>query len=340
MFTFNITHRASNSKARRGAFVTPHGTLQTPDLAIVATDGHVKCIPNDIIPDTPIRYSISNTFHIFVKGILQQIRKDGGIHKHMNYPHVMATDSGGFQVFSLGFGKAHGVNKLGAIFPGQSTEESDDNNPLTITEDDVRFTFDGKEIILNPEISMDIQHTIGADIIFAFDECTSSLNTKEYTTEALERTHRWLTRCIKHHAPFAQNQALFAIVQGGAYKDLREHSARFMAEQDVPGYGIGGSLGKTKEDMHAILEWTLPLLPDNKPRHLLGIGHIRDIFESVERGIDLFDCVIPTREARHRMLYTQKGRIAVRKMRQVHDIIDETPGSPTLKDGITYAQLA
>jgi tRNA-guanine transglycosylase len=343
MFEFTVLSRSSKSSARTGAFVTPHGVLNTPELAIVATDGVVKTLEPADIPETPIKYSISNTFHIYVKNILEKIEKAGGIHAYMNYDKVMATDSGGFQVFSLGFGKTHNVNKLGAIFVGEKgveAEESDLDNPLTITEDGVTFEFDGKPITLTPESSMDIQHRIGADIIFAFDECTSSLNTKEYTAQSLEMTHRWLDRCIVAHAPFKDKQALFGILQGGAYKDLRIKTAKELATKDVPGYGVGGSLGKTKEDMHQILEWTLPLLPDNKPRHLLGIGNIRDVFEGVERGIDLFDCVIPTREARHRVLYTKTGKRQARISKATDEIIDPRPGSPTLKNGVTWIQLA
>lgn len=345
MFRFTIVQTATQTKARRGVFQTPHGDLQTPDLAIVATEGVVKGVPPEEIPHTPIQYSISNTFHIFVKDILPKIEAAGGIHKYMNYDHVMATDSGGFQVFSLGFGKTHSVNKLGggngtAIFPGQSPIESDDDNPLEITEEGVTFPFDGKRITLTPESSMDLQHRIGADIIFAFDECTSSLNSKEYTAQSLDLTHRWLERCIVHHKPHSAGQALFAIVQGGAYEDLRIKAAKYLANADVPGYGVGGSLGKTKDDMHRILEWTLPLLPDDRPRHLLGIGNVRDVFEGVHRGIDLFDCVIPTREARHRVLYTVNGRVHVRISRAMDDIIDSRPGSPTLQDGVTFKQLA
>lgn len=338
MFEFTVLQR--DGVARRGEFATPHGTLQTPDLAIVGTEGVFKTIDPQQVPDTKINYAISNTFHIYVKDILPKIEAAGGLHAYMNYPNVLATDSGGFQVFSLGFGITHGTNKLGAIFPGSEGTESDTDNPVIISEEGASFPFNGKRFTLSPESSMDLQHRIGADIMFAFDECTSSLNTKEYTANSLERTHRWLERCITHHAPFKEKQALFAIVQGGAYKDLREYSARFMADADVPGYGIGGSLGKTKEDMHHILEWTLPLLPDERPRHLLGIGHVRDIFESVERGVDLFDCVIPTREARHRVLYTVTGRVHVRISRVTDDIIDTRPGSPTLRDGVTFRQLA
>lgn len=344
MFSFTITHTHQHSRARAGSFETPHGPLATPNLALVATEGVFKCLPPEQVGATDISYGIANTFHIWAKDILPQIQAAGGIHRYMQYDRALATDSGGFQVFSLGFGTTHGTNKLGAIFPGEhgrgSETQSDSDNPVEISEDGVTFPFNGRTHTLTPELSMELQHRIGADIIFAFDECTSSLNSKEYTAQSLERTHRWLDRCITHHQPQSQKQALFGIVQGGAYRDLREQSARYLAKVDVPGYGIGGSLGTTKQDMYQILDWTIPLLPTDRPRHLLGIGTVPDIFAAVRRGIDLFDCVIPTREARHRILYTQHGRIAVRKMRDRDEIIDARPGSPTLAEEVTFAQLA
>lgn len=351
MFRFTITARDRLSKARAGLFHTHHGILQTPELAIVATDGEIKAIPHEIHDQLPLRYNIANTFHIYTKEILPEIDKAGEIHTFGNFQSVIATDSGGFQVFSLGFGKAHNVGKIGGLFPDETTDDngtmkqwnhetSDIDNPVTITDDGVSFLWNSEVITLNPEKSMEIQHRIGADIMFAFDECTSPLNSKEYTATALDRTHRWIHRCIEAHKPFAEKQALFAIVQGGAYEDLRIKSAEYMSNLDVPGFGIGGSLGTSKEDMYRILEWTLPRLPDNKPRHLLGIGQIRDIFESVERGVDLFDCVIPTREARHKVVYTKKGKVAVRKMRSVDEPIDHTCECIACAQKITLATIA
>lgn len=307
----------------------------------MATEGVIKSVPKEIYDRLSLRYSIVNTFHIFTKDILPNIEKSGGIHRYAGMENVtLASDSGGFQVFSLGFGKAHQVGKVGGFFPGKEHEITDENNPIKIDDTGVEFSFDNKPITLNPENSMDIQHRIGADIIFAFDECTSPLNTKDYTAKALGRTHAWILRCIEAHKGHEKNQALFAIVQGGFFEDLRKQSASYMAALDVPGFGIGGSLGQTKDDMYNILDWTLPILPENKPRHLLGIGQIRDIFEAVERGIDLFDCVIPTREARHKVLYTTEGKIAVRKMRKVETIFDKDCFCPACSNGVTYATLA
>lgn len=345
MFEFNITSRDNNTKARTGEFITPHGVLATPELAIVATDGEIKAIPHELHDQLPLRYNIANTFHIYTKNILPEVEKAGGIHTFGNFQSVLATDSGGFQVFSLGFGKAHNVGKIGGLFPEEATGDtslakSDIDNPVMITDEGVSFLWNSEIITLNPEKSMDIQHRIGADIMFAFDECTSPLNSKEYTATALDRTHRWIHRCIEAHKPYADRQALFAIVQGGAYEDLRIKSAEYMGKLNVPGFGIGGSLGTSKDDMYHILEWTLPRLPDEKPRHLLGIGQIRDIFESVERGIDLFDCVIPTREARHKVVYTRKGKIAIRKMRSINEPIDAKCACIACAQNITFATIA
>lgn len=338
MFEFSITHR--DSRARTGDFHTPHGDLETPELAIVATDGHIKSVDIAENSSLPMQYNIVNTFHIYTKKILTDIIKSNGIHTYGNFKSVIASDSGGFQVFSLGFGKSHQVGKIGGFFPGEEATASDTDNPITITETGVTFAFNGEPVTLTPEKSMEIQHGIGADIMFAFDECTSPLNSKEYTAQALDRTHAWIHQCITAHKPHEDKQALFAIVQGGFFRDLREQSAKYMGALRVPGFGIGGSLGKTKEDMYDILDWTLPLLPDEKPRHLLGIGQVRDIFEAVERGIDLFDCVIPTREARHKVVYTKRGKIAVRKMRQVNEVIESGCACKACASNITFATLA
>ena len=350
MFDFTIQNRLN--KMRSGIFETPHGKLETPQLAIVATEGEIKGIPKDYYEALNIPYSIVNTFHIDTKDILPKIEAVNGIHNFSKLNNIVASDSGGFQVFSLGFGKAHGVGKMG-IFPNEKSKvesrksesennhiNSDSDNPLIITDNDVTFEFNGAKVTLNPEKSMDIEHRIGADIMFAFDECTSPLNSKEYTAEALERTHAWLQRCIIAHKDFADKQALFGIIQGGEYEDLRKQSALFLGQQDVPGFGIGGSLGKSKEDMHNILDWVIPNLPEEKPKHLLGIGQVRDIFEGVERGVDLFDCVIPTREGRHKLIFTKHGKISIRKIRQNHDLMNTDPKSILGQEKVTYAQLA
>ena len=392
MFEFKILKKEAKSKARVAEFQTPHGKLLTPELAFVATEGELKSIPNQkygqnnvlSLQELPVRLIIVNTFHIFTKQILEKIEKVGGIHNFTNFPRVIQSDSGGFQAFSLGFGIVHKVGKVANIFPGETnhglTSEVklgcvDDLNPLKITEDGVEFSFDNDKILLTPEKSIRIQQKIGADIIFAFDECTSPLNTKDYTKRAMERTHRWLKRCISAFrksedtrferlgnpskvpsrrdkarrvpigvknavSSFSRNkQAVLGIVQGGYFEDLRKQSAKFLAKQDIAGFGIGGSLGKTKQDVWSVLDWTIPYLPEEKPRHLLGIGQVRDIFESVERGVDLFDCVIPTREARHKVLYTNYGRLNLRKIRNINKVIDKKCKCTTCSNNLTIQQL-
>lgn len=341
MFTFDTTARLDRTKARSGIFHTPHKDLLTPELAVVATEGEIRSVPKELWKDLPNQYFIVNTYHTYTKELVPEIQKDGGVHGYMGLDdRTFATDSGGFQVFSLGFGQKHNIGKLARDFAQDTTYSDDDESPLMITEEGVSFQYDGKEVSLTPESSMDIQHKLGADIMFAFDECTSPLNSEEYTRQSMERTHRWLKRCIAAHKAHENTQALFGIVQGGEYRTLREESARVVGAMDVPGFGLGGSLGKFKEDVHSILDWIIPILPDEKPRHFLGIGQIRDIFESVERGVDLFDCVIPTREARHRMLYTKHGRVSIRKMRMLDELPDkDCPCYACKHDNITYSKL-
>lgn len=358
MFSFTINSREKNSRARTGEFETPHGKLQTPALAIVGTEGQIKSIPPDTAKTLPLNYTIVNTFHIWTKGIIEKIEPKT-VHEYGGLPGVVASDSGGFQVFSLGFGKSHKVGKLAKNEPIKVEAKQinyDQDNPLVITEEGVTFQWNSQQITLTPELSMKLQHQIGADIIFAFDECTSPLNSKEYVAQSIERTDRWLDRCIVEHKKLStldpsliaqddiQNkQALFAIVQGSEWEDLRVKSAQKCAKKDVPGFGIGGSFGSSfgdsKKNMHQVLEWIIPHLPDEKPRHLLGIGQVDDIFECVERGVDLFDCVIPTREARHRVLYTKEGKKAVKKIKTSNDPIQIGCKCIACSQNVTGAQL-
>ncbi len=347
MFEYKIVAKDKKTRARSSTFQTNYHLLKTPELAIVATDAVLKSITNEFWPKLPSQYVIVNTFHISTKKakdvsdgsrILDQVYEKGGIHKYMNLTdRTVASDSGGFQVFSLGFGRSHGIGKVSTITEGEKIEYEDGENPLKITEEGVTFEFDSKPIKLTPEISMDIQHKIGADMMFAFDECTSPLNSKEYTAQSLERTSRWLDRCITAHKSHSGKQALFPVVQGGIFEDLRKKSATVMGEKDVPGFGIGGSFGK--QGLYTVLDWIMPLLPEEKPKHLLGIGTVRDIFEGVERGVDLFDCVIPTREARHKMLYTKKGRVYMRKLKTVDEVIDPTCPCFACSEKVTFRHL-
>lgn len=303
---FEIQQRDSTTRARVGVIHTAHGDIATPGFMAVATQATVKGLTAQDLYALDAQLIICNTYHLALRPGADQIAQLGGLHAFMNWQRPISTDSGGFQVFSLGAAIRDGVGKIADIFPDESRDEIEikgDRTPLCKIDDDgVTFNshLDGSLIRLNPELSVEIQHKLGADFILAFDECTSPLDTYEYTREALGRTHRWAERCLAQHAKTKRAyQNLFGIVQGGAYRDLRKESARVIGSLPFEGLAIGGSLGKSKNDMHAILEWTIPLLPDTKPRHLLGIGEIEDIVNGVERGIDLFDCAAPTRWARN-----------------------------------------
>jgi len=273
----------------------------------VATQASVKGLTSKDLYDLDAQLLICNTYHLALRPGAQLIAQLGGLHKFMDWQRPLSTDSGGFQVFSLGAAIRDGVGKIADIFPDEAantdTDIKSDRTPLVkIDNEGVTFNshLDGSLIRLTPERSIAIQHQLGADFVLAFDECTSPLDSHEYTREALQRTHHWAERCLAQHARTKRDyQSLFGIVQGGAFEDLRIESAEFIGSLPFDGLAIGGSLGRSKQDMHAILDWTVPRLPDAKPRHLLGIGETEDIINGVERGIDLFDCAAPTRWARN-----------------------------------------
>ena len=282
MFEFNITAR--DQHARTGVFSTPHGDLITPVFAPVGTQATVKTLTPEHLKDINASLVLSNTYHLYLRPGDELVRDMGGLHKFMQWHHPMLTDSGGFQVFSLA-----------------QTRKIDD--------DGVTFKshIDGSTHRFTPEKSIAIQENLGADIIMAFDEC-SDPNDHAYTTLAMERTHRWAERSLK--AKTRPDQALFGIVQGGVQVDLRAESASFIASLDTPGIAIGGlSVGETKEQMHTTLDVVMPLLPENKPRYLMGVGTPEDLINGVARGVDIFDCVLPTRLARHHSAFAPEGRL-------------------------------
>jgi len=299
--TFKVLHK--EGKARTGIIKLKHGTIRTPELMPVATKATVKALTSDDLDEIGCQLLICNTYHLMLKPGALVIEKLDGLHTFMNWKKPLATDSGGFQAFSLGLGKEHGTGKIAKYFPGDE-ERTLGKSEVRITEDGIYFrsVYDNSKQFLSPESSIRIQEQLGADMILVLDECTSPLSDKEYTSQSLDRTHRWAERCLRVHKT---QQALVGIVQGGHWQDLREKSAKFIASLPFDSIAIGGSLGKSKQDMHSILEWVMPLLPENKPRHLLGIGVVEDIFEAVERGIDLFDCVSPTRQARAGYVYAR-----------------------------------
>jgi len=293
---------ATDGKARTGLLKLKHGMVNTPELIPVATKATVKALSSDDLNELGVQILICNTYHLMLQPAADVIAKLGGLHKFMNWDKPLMTDSGGFQAFSLGLGKEHAVGKM--YFPGEGYTESKPRGKSIAKVDDKGIMFksiyDKSYQYLTPERSIRVQEKLGADMILVLDECTSPLSGKEYTAKSMERTHRWAKQCLELHET---DQALVGIVQGGHWKDLREKSARYITSLDFDSFAIGGSLGKSKKHMHSVLDWVIPYLPEDKPRHLLGIGVVEDIFESVERGVDLFDCVSPTRIARSGYAY-------------------------------------
>ncbi len=303
MFEFELIKEDPNSKARLGRFHTPHGSIDTPVFMPVGTQATVKAVTPDNLEKIQAQIILANTYHLFIRPGHNLIREAGGLHKFMNWNKPILTDSGGFQVFSLGAMRK--IKEEGVSF---------------------RSHIDGSKHMISPEKSMEIQHALGADIMMAFDECTPYPADRDYVKNSLERTSRWLERCKKYHDAYAAelggespvlgeglNRSLFGIMQGGMYADLRKQSAEQIVEMNLPGYAIGGlSVGEPKELMYEVLDGCVDYLPKNKPRYLMGVGSPDCLFEGVERGIDMFDCVLPTRIARHGMAMTSQGRVNIK----------------------------
>ncbi|MFA6273307.1 MAG: tRNA guanosine(34) transglycosylase Tgt [Candidatus Paceibacterota bacterium] len=340
---FKILKRKKNSLARAGVLETPHGNIETPAFIAVGTQATVKSLSPEQVKNIGIQVVLANTYHLYLKPGAEVIEKAGGIHKFMNWQGPTMTDSGGFQVFSLGaaFGNktskiALGEGGTAKFFPlnpspqsgvGSDEIKNSQNSPspdfpvppklVQIDEDgvDFRSVVDGSKHRFTPEKSIEIQQKIGADIIFAFDECTSPTASYEYQKEAMARTHRWARRCFLQGLTLNREKgrtfipALFGIVQGGRHEDLRKESAKIIGSMDFDGFGIGGSFNK--EDIGTAVRWVNEILPEEKPRHLLGIGEPEDLIEAIENGCDTFDCVTPTRMGRNGSLYTSSGKINI-----------------------------
>lgn len=283
-FSYELTHIDKKTGARAGVLTTPHGQIKTPIFMPVGTNSSVKMLTNHHLYETEAQIILANSYHLYLRAGSKRIKEFGGIHGWMNWDKPVLTDSGGFQVFSLA-------------------------DLRKITEDGVHFRDpkDGKEHFISPEISMEIQQDIGADIIMAFDVCSPYPCTHEEAKLAMERTHRWLERC--YHSKTNPKQALFPIVQGAFFDDLRTESAKVISTFDSVGYAIGGlSVGETKDIMNHFVEFTAPLLPPEKPRYLMGVGTPEDLLDGIKRGVDMFDCVLPTRNARHGSFFTYQGK--------------------------------
>ena len=289
---FSIDARDPDTSARAGVLRTPHGEIETPVFMPVGTQGSVKSISQEDLHILDAKIILGNTYHLYLRPGMEVMEAAGGLHKFMGWDRPLLTDSGGFQVFSLS-----ALNK--------------------VTEDGVEFQshLDGSRHMFTPESAMDIQRTIGADIVMAFDECTDYPVSHEKASESMEMTLRWAKRCKDRweETGMPESQALFGIVQGSAYEDLRKDCAARLADLDLPGYAVGGvSVGETKDEMRDATAWSTSMLPEGKPRYLMGVGTPEDILDGVERGIDMFDCVLPTRNARNGALFTSTGRLNIK----------------------------
>lgn len=296
MFSFELIKKDSKSKARLGKIKTDHGEIETPIFMPVGTKATVKTMKTDELKDLKAQIILANTYHLFLRPGTEIIKEAGGLHQFMNWDRPILTDSGGFQVFSLA-------------------------NIRNIVEEGVEFRshIDGSKKFLSPEKSMEIQHILGSDIMMCFDECAPYPSSYDYIKHSMERTTRWAERCKKYHNN-KEDQALFGIVQGGMYKDLRKKSAEDLVALDFPGYAVGGlSVGEPLDLMNEILDHTTNFLPENKPRYLMGVGTPDYLFEAVERGIDMADCVLPTRIARNGTLLTSRGRLVIKNAKYKQD---------------------
>jgi queuine tRNA-ribosyltransferase len=293
--SFELEKKCRDTWARVGVLHTPHGDVPTPVFAPVGTQATVKTMSPRGLQEVGATLLVANTYHLYLRPGADVVAELGGLHRFMAWEGPILTDSGGFQVFSMG-----------------DLREIDDDGVT------FRSHIDGSQHRLTPEKSIAVQEELGADFVVALDVCPPYPSDYEHNCVALERTHRWAERCLKVHS--RSDQMMLGVVQGGTYTDLREEAARCMASLDFPAYAIGGlSVGEPKKLMHSMLDVTIPLLPEDKPRHLLGVGSPEDLFECVARGIDIFDCALPTRVARNGTLFTREGRLNIRNAQYRED---------------------
>lgn len=338
-FKFKVIAKDKKTKARVGKITTAHGVIETPAFVPVGTKATVKGLTPQDLREAGVQILFGNTYHLHLRPGEDRVLDFGGLAKFMSWNGPTITDSGGFQVFSLG------QLKMKLTEEGEGTEVK----VVNIKDDGVTFRshIDGSKHVFTPEISIEIQKKLGADLILAFDECAPHPSTHEYTKEAMERTHKWAVRCLKAHqrnppSPLGLRrgkQALYGIIQGGVYQDLREESAEFISKLNFDGIAIGGvSVGESKKEMRQAIEWSYPFLPEDKPRHLLGIGEIDDIFDVIERGMDTFDCVIPTRFGRYGIVFVNPpvGNLKNRFRIDLNKVIFAKDKSPIDKNCLCY----
>lgn len=300
MFHFELLHQDKSTRARRGRLVTPHGSIETPAFMPVGTHGALKAITPDQAFEAGAQVILSNTYHLHLKPGEGLVEKAGGLHKFMHWPRPILTDSGGFQVFSL---PKKEITEKGVFFIDE---------------------FNGKRVFIGPKEATLIQNRLGADIIMAFDECIPYPASYDYSKKSILKTVAWAEECLNSHS--REDQMLFGIVQGSTYSDLRMDCAKALAAMNFPGYAIGGvSVGEGLDLLKKVVDDTEPFLPEKKPRYLMGVGLPEDILESIERGMDMFDCVIPTRYARSATLFTRRGKIRLTNRRYRRDFFPVDP---------------
>lgn len=308
-FHFELLHRSKKSRARVGRIHTPHGVIDTPNFVAVGTNGTIKALDNSVVHELGLQLMFCNTYHMMLQPGTEVVKKGGGLHQFINRQLPIITDSGGFQVFSLAYGsvanelKSRGTKKQSGLV-------------LKINEEGVLFRSyrDGSKVLLTPETSIQAQKDLGADIIIPLDELPPYHIAHTELKKSLERTHRWEKRSLDAHLANPQGQSMYAVIHGGIDQEMRKKSCHFLTELPFDGYAVGGSIGKNKEEMHELLTFTLPLLPEEKPNHLLGIGDLPSIQSSIPLGIDTFDSSYPTRAARHGVLFTAKGNLNITKL--------------------------
>ncbi len=325
-FYFELIHRSKKSRARVGRIHTSHGVIDTPNFVAVGTNGTVKALDNALLHEIGLQLMFCNTYHLLLQPGTEVVKKAGGLHQFIHRKLPIITDSGGFQVFSLAYGsvadelKSRGTKKQGG-------------SVLKITEEGVLFRSyrDGAKVMLTPESSIQAQKDLGADIIIPFDELPPYHISPEALKKSIARTHRWEQRSLEAHLKQPQGQAMYAVIHGGIDLELRKASCDFLTGLPFNGFAIGGSMGKNKEEMHTLLSYTLPLLPEEKPNHLLGIGDLASIERCVPLGIDTFDSSYPTRSARHGILLTSQGGMNVTKAENATNFspIEKDCGCPT-----------
>lgn len=331
-FSFKIDKRLDGTLARTGVIGTPHGQIKTPAFVVVGTKATVKALTPEQVADVHGQAVLANAYHLYLQPGHKLIEQAGGLGKFMNWSGPTFTDSGGFQVLSLGSGYKKVIDMVG----GEAEIVSKKERRAFVDDDGVTFHshLDGSKHRFTAELSMQIQHALGADIMFAFDELTGLADPYDYQLESLNRTHAWAKRCLaelerlRQASPGRPYQALFGVIQGAQYEDLRRQTAKFMADLPFDGYGIGGAIAKDK--IGDIIRWVNQELPADKPKHMLGISEPNDIFAAIEQGIDTFDCVSPTRVARNGAAYTYEGRVNIVASRYRQDF------SPIINDCACY----